>query len=115
MVDYGEYIRTDIDTYGWSFLDLVSRLVSLGLEVTMCYDRIEDKPYFNLNTGAKSNLHLYYDGSFKMRYDRTGNVYKEQNLYDAIDEVYSLFTIAMHGRDFFNLEWVNVGEYLGRI
>lgn len=84
------------------FMELVKEVVAAGVDVTLCFDKVEGKMYADLDFQAKSHGYLYEqeDGSLcvKMRYDRTAWV---EDFHDLM----SCFTQALHGREYGNTEW----------
>jgi hypothetical protein len=86
--------------------DIAFYLAKNDIWITIIYDKDKDKFYLDLNTIAKSHLHLYEDGILKGRY----NYEKQIDLNDdnieqiAIDLCWE-FIHALHGRDYGSYEW----------
>lgn len=80
--------------------DFLEELVNAGISPTI---HKNDKlgVYFDLNTMAKSEMHLYKkDNQWRvaMRYD-------EDHVVEDADDLKILGRHAMHGRDYINADW----------
>lgn len=88
-------------------LDSLGILLNAGIEVSMHYDREKKLWYADLNTGAKSHMHLYDDGkiiTLEKRYNEKDQLnYEFDNSMEDILNFYCYnFVSCIKGRSFAN-------------
>lgn len=84
------------------FQDMIENLIKEGIEVTIKYDKEKSQVYYDLNTGMKSHLHIWYDRS------NDSCVYEGRYSVGMVADYEHLLWCAkncLHGRDFMNLSW----------
>lgn len=78
-------------------------LLERGIEISLEYDFTRKQFFLDLNTQAKSELHLYDDGILRGRYDYEYQMDLEnENIFYLLLNEYS---DAKYGRDFGNPDW----------
>lgn len=90
--------------------DLVGKLVvDFGVEINLESD-VENKLYFNLNTQAKSHMHLYIEEDklvVKKRYNEEDSLTLDETV--SVEEIISWlaynYTTCIHGRSFGSEAW----------
>lgn len=95
------------------FFDSMKFLAKKGITTSLLYSSEEDQFYIDLNTGAKSHLYLYEDGTLVGRYKKFGKL--DWNQHDLESVVYDLcyqFTQSLCGRSYYNGEWKNLCDSL---
>lgn len=96
--------------------DVVKELVKMGLTgVEINYYPDRDVFSYNLNTGAKSGLELFDDFHVEGRYSYENNIDSDQDIQEVIEDLFWEFKGCLHGRDFYNSEWMEIGVKLGLI
>lgn len=80
------------------------------MEFVVEYDKEQDMLYYNLNTQAKSELRLYED--FHVEGTQLDG---EQDMVDILEDLFWEFKGCIHGRDFYNSDWMEVGVKLGLV
>ena len=90
---------------------LIDKLLDGGIEITMA--RIDGKTIYDLNSGAKSHLWLYYDPvkqeiRYEGRYDDTGFVDDYSDVLSIMKRYYSM-------RGFASYKWLNLLVKEGRL
>lgn len=99
-----------------TIMELMKELAKRGVSTSIHYDNDSDQAAIDLETMAKSSLHLYEDGTLRGRYDYERKIDLERDADLIIDELAIEFNHAMHGRDFGNAGWIalaNKEEYCG--
>ncbi len=85
--------------------EIMKELALQGLSTSICYDSKLKSLYIDLDTGAKSHLYLYEDGTIRGRYNYENTI----NLNSDMDEIVLFlcreFSQALHGRGFGNSQW----------
>lgn len=96
--------------------DVVKQLCKMGLHgVKFEYDEGQGMFYFDLNTGAKSGIRLYDDFHVEGRYNYKAQLDSDQDVESIVRDLYWEFDNCIHGRDFYNYEWKEIGVQLGII
>lgn len=96
----------------------VKELAKMGLsEIKFSFDKEKDMYYFDLNTQAKRGLHLYEDWHLEGRYGYTHQIEIEDwyEMKDILSDIFFEFKGCIHGRDFYNQDWMEVGVQLGLV
>lgn len=92
-------------------------LVGHGINVSIEFDKDSCNWVADLNTKAKSGMHLEDDGeaiTIKMRYgDSEVIFYKNLNSIDLVKEYCKCFVRCIHGRDFYSAEWKDLSKSFG--
>ena len=87
-------------------------LTRAGIDVTIKYNQEKKTWYADLNTGAKSHMHLYDDGGrniiIEKRYNEKDEFYYEfdDQIEDILDFYCYNFVSCIKGRSFGNENWV---------
>lgn len=95
------------------FFDIVKELVKEGISVEICYDADREQFFANLNTEAKSHLHLYENLYLRGRYGRKIIIVCEGGSESIISQLCFEFKYALCGRDYGNCEWFKLCEKYG--
>lgn len=90
-------------------LELLKDLTKENIWASVHYNEDSDEFFIDLNTHAKSHLHLYENGVLVKRYDRTEIVFDELILRKLCVE----FKDSLCGRDYGNQDWFKLCEKLG--
>ena len=95
----------------FNILEIVKILVDkYGIYPTL-EKEFEGGFYFNLNTGAKSHLYLFEDGTVKGRYDYVNKVFTENNTIEEIlINLANEFEECLHYRNYYNEAWADLYE-----
>lgn len=81
-------------------------LVKKGISVTLNWSRADEQFYLDLNTRAKSGLHLYEDLTLVGRYDKTKLRINENETIESVGESLCWhFFDCLHGRNYWNGDW----------
>ncbi len=97
-------------------IDVVKELVKLGVTgISLHFDDNSNQFYYDLNTRAKSHLHFYDDFHVEGRYDHWNMIEKDQDIEDILSDLFYEFKGCIHGRDFYNTDWMEVGVKLGLV
>lgn len=93
---------------------VVRELVKLGLTgVTIEYEEASGLYSYDLNTKAKSELKLFDDFHVEGRYSYSNRIDPEQEVNEILKDLFYEFKGCIHGRDFFNSDWMEIGVKLG--
>jgi len=98
-----------------SVQDVVKELCKMGISITVEYNSDKDMLYYDLNTMAKSHLHLYEDFTVLGRYDYKNKIDSDQEINEILKDLFWEFEGCIHGRDFCNTNWKEIGVSLGCI
>ena len=85
--------------------DIMKVLAEKGVSTSMHYNSEKDQCYVDLETRAKSDLHLYEDGILRGRYDYETKIDLEQDIELLITELCHEFNNALHGRNYYQEAW----------
>lgn len=83
-------------------------LVKKGISTSIHYNGEKNQFYLDLETGAKSELHLYEDGLLVGRYNYEKQINLTQNIEDLVTELCYEFKHALCGRDYGQESWVKL-------
>ena len=86
-------------------LFLMKELAKNGVATSINYDFERDEFYIDLDTRAKSELHLYEDGILRGRYSYETSLNFEDEMPDLIRTLCYEFSLALHGRNYYNGAW----------
>ena len=116
---YNRFIKTSIGVVEmkYSVEEVIKSLVKRGVRgITVCVSRQGDL-FYDLNTGAKSHLHLYEDFTLEGRYDHkyTLDAYDTEDIEGILTEVFFCFRDCLHGRAYYNDDWMKLGVSLGLV
>lgn len=89
--------------------DILVELVKKGLDVSLNFNQVEDIFYIDLNTQAKSHLHLYQDGKLVGRYG-SSSIDLNQNIESIIIDLCYEFNNALCRRTYGNSDWFRLCE-----
>ena len=92
--------------------DLIRTLCTHISGIEVCYCEEKDMLYYSLNTGAKSDLYLYEDLTYKGRYDYIKGEIDADTIERALVRLFSAFESCLCGRDYYNKEWMELGVKL---
>ncbi len=90
--------------------DIIHYLAKEGIEPTLCYSDKSESYYYDLDSRAKSHMHLYEDFTLKFRYDTKVELDVGQySIEEIIFDICQAFNeYALRGRDYCNLKWVDL-------
>lgn len=97
-------------------IDAVKELIRMGLTgIKFEYDKTSDLFYYDLNTGAKSHLHLFEDWHVEGRYNYSNQIEIEEwaTMEHILTRLFWEFKDCIHGRDYYNTDWMEIGVKLG--
>ena len=93
--------------------DIMKALGKKNISTSMKYDKSKDLCFLDLETDAKSHLHLYEDSIIRGRYEYERSIDLRQDEYELIQELCSEFNDALHGRGYYQSEWGTLCEEYG--
>lgn len=93
--------------------DLIKVLCKENITTSMHFDKEKEQFYIDLETRAKSELHLYEDGVIRGRYDYEQQIDLNQDTDDLIRVLCEEFNHALHGRNYYQYEWRLLCEKIG--
>ena len=93
--------------------DILKRLSAENIDVGIWYDNERDQFMINLESLAKSHMHLYEDGILRGRYDYETKIDLNKNIDDIIFDLANEFNHALHGRSYGYSGWFILCEKLG--
>lgn len=88
--------------------DIMIPLAKKGIETSMKYDTEKKQCYVDLETKAKSELHLYEDGILRGRYQYAKQIDLTKDIEELITELCHEFNHALHGRNFCQEGWADL-------
>lgn len=88
--------------------DIMKALAKKGISTSMYYNSEKDQCYVDLETRAKSELHLYEDGVLRGRYRYEKQIDLIQDIEELITELCHEFNHALHGRNYYQEAWVEL-------
>ncbi len=88
--------------------DIMKALAKKEISTSMYYDSEKDQYYVDLETMAKSDLHLYEDGVLRGRYQYENQIDLTQDIEDLITELCYEFNNALHGRNYYQQSWAEL-------
>lgn len=83
-------------------------LAKKGIFTSMCYNIEKDQYYVDLETRAKSELHLYEDGILCGRYQYEKQIDLTQDAEELVTELCHEFNKALHGRNYCQEAWAKL-------
>lgn len=89
-------------------LFLMKELAKNGVATSINYDFERDEFYIDLDTRAKSELHLYENGIIRGRYNYENSLNFEDEMPDLIRGLCYEFSHALHGRNYYNHAWAEL-------
>ena len=95
--------------------DLMKILCKEGITTSMHFSKEKEQCYIDLETRAKSELHLYEDGVIRGRYGYENQIDLKQDIDDLILALCNEFNHALHGRSYYQEEWGLLCEKKGVI
>ena len=91
---------------------LMRELSLRGVTTTIHYDSRRDAVYLDLNSRAKSHLHLYESGLLLGRYNYEKLIDLSQDTEAILKDLYDEFFRCKMLRGYGNEEWENLGALL---
>lgn len=91
-------------------IDLLKELTTNGVFTTIQYDIEKNQLYLDLDTRAKSDLHLYEDGILRGRYNYEQQIDLTQDTDLLITQLCLEFKQAMCGRPYGQEGWFKLCE-----
>ena len=88
--------------------DIMILLAKQGVSTSIHYDRNINKCYVDLETHAKSELHLYEDGVLCGRYQYETQIDLSQDADVIINILCHEFNRALHGRNYCQEAWAEL-------
>lgn len=87
--------------------DVMKELSKSKILTSIHYDIKKDQCYLDLETMAKSHLHLYEDGILRGRYNYETQIDLNSDIEDIICILCFEFNRAKCGRDYYSQSWEN--------
>ena len=88
--------------------DLMKELGKRGISTSIHYNIENQQCYVDLETRAKSELHLYEDGVLRGRYEYETQIDLDQDIEGLIIELCHEFNNALHGRNYYQEAWAEL-------
>ena len=88
--------------------DIMKALEKKGISTSMHYNSEKDQRYVDLETRAKSELHLYEDGILRGRYQYEKQIDLTQDVEELVTELCHEFSNALHGRNYCQESWAKL-------
>jgi hypothetical protein len=88
--------------------DIMKALAKKGISTSMHYNSEKDQCYVDLETRAKSELHLYEDGILRGRYQYEKQIDLSQDIELLATELCHEFNNALHGRNYYQKAWAEL-------
>ena len=88
--------------------DIMKALSGLGITTSAHFNAEKQQFYLDLQTEAKSHLHLYETGLLLGRYDYEKQMDLTKDVDALIDDLCYEFNYALHGRKFCAWEWAEL-------
>ena len=88
--------------------DIMKALAKKGISTSMHYNSEKDQCYVDLETRAKSELHLYEDGILRGRYQYETQINLTQDIEALVTELCHEFNNALHGRNYCQEAWAEL-------
>lgn len=88
--------------------DVMKTLAIKGIYTSIHYDTEKNQCYVDLETKAKSELHLYEDGTLYGRYQYENKIDLTKDIEELITELCHEFNYALHGRDYCQSGWADL-------
>lgn len=85
--------------------DLMKVLCKENITTSMHFDKEKEQCYIDLETRAKSELHLYEDGVIRGRYDYEEQIDLNQDINDLIRVLCEEFNNSLYGRNYYQESW----------
>ena len=99
--------------YKMEIQDLMKVLCRENITTSMHFNKDKEQCYIDLETRAKSELHLYEDGVIRGRYNYEEQIDLNQDIDDLIRVLCEEFNHALHGRSYYQEEWGLLCEKIG--
>ena len=88
--------------------DIMKALANKGIFTSMHYNSEKDQCYVDLETRAKSELHLYEDGVLRGRYQYEKQIDLTQDIEELVTELCHEFNHALYGRSYCQEAWAEL-------
>ena len=88
--------------------DIMKALAKKGISTSMHYNTENDQCYVDLETRAKSELHLYEDGMLRGRYQYENKMDFSEDVEEIITQLCHEFNNALHGRNYCQEAWAEL-------
>lgn len=88
--------------------DIMKVLAKRGISTSMHYNREKEQCYIDLETNAKSELHLYEDGMLCGRYEYENQIDLTKDIEDLITDLCHEFNDALYGRSYCQEAWAEL-------
>ena len=98
-------IYKNIDMY---ILTILKELSKQKIRTSIHYNTERDQFYLDLETQAKSDLHLYEDGTLRGRYDYETEIDFQGDLEDTVTSLCREFNYALHCRSYYQPAWAEL-------
>jgi hypothetical protein len=86
-------------------LTILKELSKYQINSSIHYNTERDQFYLDLQTQAKSDLHLYDDGILRGRYGYENEIDFTCEVEDTVTSLCFEFNRALHGRDYYQSAW----------
>lgn len=94
-------------------LNIMKVLAKYGIITSIHYNMKKDQFYSDLETRAKSELHLYEDGMLRGRYEYEEQIDLTEDIEELITQLCYEFKNALHGRDYCQDVWLSLCKSKG--
>lgn len=92
---------------------IIHNLVSMGIPVTLKYDREQGVVFYDLNAGTKSGMRAYeVPGKAQLR---VLGRYNEDEMAYSVDDMCSIFASRYRARNFGADEWIKLACDFGHL
>jgi len=88
--------------------ELMKVLANKGISTSMHYNVEKEQCYVDLETKAKSELHLYEDGMLRGRYEYETQIDLTQDVEKLLTELCHEFNNALHYRNYCQEAWADL-------
>jgi len=85
--------------------DLMKELAIRDIDTSIHYDKASGQFFLDLETMAKSELHLYESGLLRGRYEYQKEINLGQNVEGVLSDLCDEFQNAMHNKDSGSQAW----------
>ena len=88
--------------------DIMKELAKKGISTSIHYNIEKEQCYVDLETMAKSELHLYEGGMLRGRYQYENKIDLSQDIESLLTELCQEFNKSLHGRNYYQEAWAEL-------